>query len=231
MATSTDVNLPRSHAPRFPDRCVVCGRDGPVSHLRVITGSIGWWTWLLWWFGKPFVVWAPSCRGCAWRLHGWRLLSLLLTIGITLAALFLVWPHFKDAVPQGLRKWAMMGIALVCLSPQLLFETYFARPFDITAFAHSVDYEFTSKDYAVEFAVHNLDAEWVKVNGTNISSPESFCRRSFCPFPPLILPSCTLVMRATPTRQARPGDPARWPGNAPARPHPTSSAAWSAAAD
>ena len=37
-------------------------------------------------------------------------------------------------------------------------------PFDITVFADSVDYEFKSKDYAVEFAVLNIDAEWVKVD-------------------------------------------------------------------
>ena len=63
----------------------------------------------------------------------------------------------------------MMGLAIVCLLPQIIFETFFAKPFDTTAYAHSVDYEFTSKEYAVEFATLNIDAAWVKVNGEIIN--------------------------------------------------------------
>ena len=168
MAESTDINLPRSYTAGFPDRCVVCCHDKPTSHVRLITGTLGWWTWLLWWWGKPFVVKAPACSGCAWKLHAWRFISLAVTIVITVAAIWLIWPYFRDAVPDGLRRWFMMGLALVCLLPQIIFEVLFARPFDLTAYADSVDYEFTSKDYAVEFATLNFDAEWVKVNGENI---------------------------------------------------------------
>jgi hypothetical protein len=53
--------------------------------------------------------------------------------------------------------------------PQFIFEVFFAKPFDLTAYADSVDYEFTSKDYAVEFAALNMDATWVKVNGESIN--------------------------------------------------------------
>ena len=63
----------------------------------------------------------------------------------------------------------MMGLALVCILPQLIFEVFFAKPFDMTAYTDSVNYEFTSKDYAVEFATLNFDAEWVKVNGEIIN--------------------------------------------------------------
>lgn len=164
MAESTDVNLPRSHVAQFPNRCVVCGHDDPQSHVRLITGTLGWWTWLLWWFGKPFVVKAPACTGCAWKLHGLRFISLIATISITVVVLWLVWPQLKDSVPPGVHKWAMMGLALVCLLPQVVFEVFYAKPFDITAYAESVDYEFTSKDYAIDFAMLNDDAAWVKVN-------------------------------------------------------------------
>jgi hypothetical protein len=88
---------------------------------------------------------------------------------ITVAALWLIWPYFKDSVPRGLHKWVMMGLALACLLPQLIFEVLFAKPFDMTAYADSVDYEFTSQDYAVEFATMNSDAECVKVNGKIIN--------------------------------------------------------------
>ena len=66
-----------------------------------------------------------------------------------------------------------MGLALVCLLPQIIFEVLFAKPFDITAYADSVDYEFTSKDYAVDFALLNSNAAWVKVNGEVIKDPRS----------------------------------------------------------
>lgn len=97
-----------------------------------------------------------------------RLLSLIVTIAIAAAALWLIWPGIEDAVPSGLRRWAMMVLAPVCVSPQILYEVYFARPFDVTAYKDSVDYEFTSEGYAVEFAMRNHDAAWVKVNGRAI---------------------------------------------------------------
>jgi hypothetical protein len=166
MAQSTDVNLPRDHKVRFPDRCVVCGRNEPGSHVRLITGTLGWWTWLLWWIGKPIIVRAPACRVCGWKLHLRRLLSLMLTVCVVSAAFWFAWPYFKDLVPHGLRKWAMMGLAIVCLLPQLLVEVLFVPPsFDVTAHADNVDYEFKSQGYALEFAILNDDANWVKVNG------------------------------------------------------------------
>jgi len=169
MAMSIDVNLPRSHPARFPDRCVVCGRDGPQSHARIVTGTLGWWTWVVWWWGGPFMVKAPACPGCAWKLQGKRGASVLVTILLAALALFLVWPWFKDTVPPGLRRWAMMGLALACILPQIVIEVLYARPFDVTAFADSVDYEFTSHLYAAEFAVLNMDAAWVKIDGDDVS--------------------------------------------------------------
>jgi len=164
MALSTDVNLPRSHAAQFPNRCVVCGRRNHASHVRLITGTLGWWTWLLWIWGKPFTVKAPACKGCGWKLHGLRLISLCATIAIGFAVLWFIWPFVKDSVPRGLQKWAMMGLALLCLLPKLVIDIFFAKPFDITAYADNVDYEFVSKTYAIDFAILNSDAEWVKVN-------------------------------------------------------------------
>ena len=80
MALSTDVNLPKDHPAQFADRCVVCGRPEPGSTVRLMTGSIGWWTWMLWTFGRPFVVKAPACPRCSWLLHLRRLIGLLLTV-------------------------------------------------------------------------------------------------------------------------------------------------------
>lgn len=124
---------------------------------------------MFWWWGTPFIAKAPACPGCAWKLHGLRSLSFTVTMAIAVAALWLIWPSIKVSVPRGLQKWAMMAIALVCLIPQFILEALFAKPFEITAYSDSVDYEFTSKEYAVDFAILNTDAEWVKVNGEIIN--------------------------------------------------------------
>ena len=53
---------------------------------------------------KAFVVRAPACNRCAWKLHSLRFVSLLATIGVAVAALWFIWPHFKDSVPRGLQR-------------------------------------------------------------------------------------------------------------------------------
>lgn len=165
MATSMDINLPRSHVPRFPDRCVVCGCTSPQSHVRLMTDTVDSWKWLLWWWCKPIIVKAPSCSGCAWKLHALRSVSLGVTLATAGAVCWFLWPHLKDIVPRRIRTWVMLAIVFACLLPQTIFQMFFAMPFDVTAFTDSVDYEFTSEDYAFEFMKLNTDAACVKVNG------------------------------------------------------------------
>jgi hypothetical protein len=163
MPVSTDVNLPRRHKARFPDKCVVCGCPSPGSTVRLMTGTIGWWTWLLWHFGRRFTVRAPACAACAWRLHLGRLASVLITIALCAIVFWLVWPLISVQLPHPARKWVMMGAALICLTPYFLYQVLFPHPFDITAHSDSVDYEFRDEDMAYEFADLNHDAEWVKI--------------------------------------------------------------------
>ena len=163
MPLSTDVNLPKDHAARFPDRCVVCGGGSPASTVRLVTGTIGWWTWLLWIFGKPFTVRAPACKFCAWRLHLQRFLGFLGTIVLLVVVFLLLWPLVSDYLPRTGRRWFMMIFGVVCLIPYCLVEAFFPKPFDITAFRDSVDYEFRDKVMAYEFAQLNEDAAWVKI--------------------------------------------------------------------
>lgn len=166
---STDVNLPRKHKAKFPDRCVVCGHPAPEATATLITGTLGWWTWTLWCFGSACTVRAPACNHCGWRLHAGRFLSLAITIAIAAAAIWFIWPLFADAVPRSLRKFAMMGLALVCILPQIIYEVAYPKPFDITAYSDSVDYEFADEEYAIEFAALNHDADWVKIEGVPVN--------------------------------------------------------------
>ncbi len=163
MPLSTDVNLPKGHKARFPDKCIVCHRTGPDSSVRLFTGAIGWWTWLLWMFGKPFMVKAPACTSCGWRLHLRRFVSLAITVGLIALASVYLWPLVSDELPRAARTAIKFGIAMLCIAPQVLFEVYRPHPFGITAYGKSVDYEFRDPDLAQEFAEMNTDAEWVKL--------------------------------------------------------------------
>ena len=144
---------------------MVCGSVEPNSQLRLITGTVGWWTWLTWWYGKPFVVKVPTCRRCGWLLQARRGFGLLVTFAVIAVVYYWIWPFFKEFVPHGLRKWAMMGIAIACLIPLLVLEFFYAPPAQVTAYTDSVDYEFASYDYATDFAAMNHDAAWTKLNG------------------------------------------------------------------
>ena len=42
MPLSTDVNLPKSQMPIFPDRCVACGQPQPGENIQVCTHALGW---------------------------------------------------------------------------------------------------------------------------------------------------------------------------------------------
>jgi hypothetical protein len=169
MALSIDINLPRSHRARFPDRCVVCGLDEPGSTVRLFSTSIGWWTWVFLVGGWPSVVDAPACRSCGWQYQFTRGLGFVVSAAVTWIVLSLTWPLISNAVPRGLRKWVVAAIVLLCLSPLIIYRIFRPKAFDITVYAKSIDYEFADQQYAIDFAVLNCGAEWVKVNGSDIT--------------------------------------------------------------
>ena len=53
------------------------------------------------------------------------------------------------------KRWALVGIALVCVLPWILWESAFPPAFDMTAYTNTVDYEFRDAAYADEFASLN----------------------------------------------------------------------------
>jgi hypothetical protein len=157
MAVSTDVNLPRSHTPVFPDRCVACGARSPGATYRAGTNAIGWRTLAFWSFGERVTVEVPACEACRGRMRRQRWVQLVVNAafvvaGVVIAGSLLKW--YKGPLKQ----WLMLGIALICLLPVVLWETFFPRPIDMTAFSHSVDYEFRDPAYAEEFASMNQHA-------------------------------------------------------------------------
>ncbi len=151
---STDIHLPKSLRPIFPDRCIACGVDHPDGIYRAGTNAIGWWTLVFWSFGPRFSVNVPACRPCRGRMRRQRWVRLaagavFTLIGVGVGSYLLRWYRGP------LKKWLILPIALVGLLPFFLWETFFPRPIDLTAYSTTVDYEFADADYAREFAALN----------------------------------------------------------------------------
>ncbi len=164
MALSTDVNLPRKHAARYPARCVRCGGENDGRTIRLWTHTIGWWTAIFWIFGWRFTTLAPACAKCSWRIRAQRIGGLLVTLAVAALFMTFIWPYLDDFVTPSLRKWVAMGLIIICLAPYFLWEIIYPPAIDITAFKDSVDYEFKDSAFAYEFAELNRDAEWVRIS-------------------------------------------------------------------
>lgn len=154
MPMSTDVNLPKSQIPVFPDRCVACGQTQPGDSIRVCTHAIGWWTGALWAFGSRFCVDVPACYSCRIEMRRQKWSRRIITwgfaaIGVAVAVYLLAEYHGP------FKRWLTLGIALLCLLPLIVWETLFPPPLDLTAYSNTVDYEFRDAEYATEFAALN----------------------------------------------------------------------------
>jgi hypothetical protein len=151
MPTSTDVNLPKSYTAVFPDRCVKCGQDQPGDTYRATTRSVGWWTVTFWAGGEKFGADVPVCPGCKGDMTRQRWARNLVCWAFMLGGAGVALWLFKD-FNRRLGRWLAGGIVFACLVPYLAWEIFFPRPFDLTAFAETVDYEFRDPAYAAEFA-------------------------------------------------------------------------------
>ena len=118
VVTSFDVELPKSQKPLFEDRCVVCGHDEPGCTVTLVTGPLGWWSWLIP-FGKSYVVEAPACRSCLLRLPAQRVGSLLVAMAIALVVAWYVGPLLDDyGVSRRIRNLLLLGVAFAGLMLQ-----------------------------------------------------------------------------------------------------------------
>ena len=156
MPLSTEIRLPKSVKPVFPQRCVFSGDANPDSEVVVIANSQN----ALFSFLAPILLlfgWrrvrAPIARRYRARFYLQSFGRDLLMIAFVIVAVFVVMPMVGGGT--AFRKVKVAGLVLAALSPWILFEVFFPRRFDVTARGEWIDYEFSSAEYADEFAALN----------------------------------------------------------------------------
>jgi DNA-directed RNA polymerase subunit N (RpoN/RPB10) len=146
-----DVAVPRYPPPRFPHRCVVCGRDRPASTAqllaRVPTGS----RYVI----DSYSVSVPCCRRHALLLHAHRLGGSLLAWGIAIAALVFVARRASSRAQAGL----IGGVAVaLMLLVRMAITRWLPLGFDLAASKDSVTFQFADLSLGYEFRALNPPA-------------------------------------------------------------------------
>ena len=151
---SSDVKLARGFEPRFPQRCVRCGKDAPEDTFAVRSPVITWWSLasflapLFALFTNTERVEAPACTACAKAMGrvrtgrgalGWVLIAIVFALAFTF----------------GVKKWVLVTGVLLAIVPEILLDVFVPQSFDTTVFREHVDYEFRDAEFAAEFAELN----------------------------------------------------------------------------
>jgi hypothetical protein len=154
MPLSTNIKLPKSVVPIFPDRCVACGFEHPGGFYRASTNAVGWWSFTFWSFGAKFSADVPACGTCSTQLRTQRLVRLAVLSAFVAVGL-IVGFTLLERYHGPFKRWLVTGIAIVAVLPVLLWETLFPPPIDLTAYSETVSYEFRNATYGEEFAELN----------------------------------------------------------------------------
>jgi hypothetical protein len=159
MRATYEIKLPRSRAPRFPDRCVVCDKEHPDSKLTLSARAFAWWMAFVWWAAmlswfKGFQCAIPACAGCARKFMRQYRMRFVIEAVLVLAAIALAIYLVHD-LPRVWRKWAGIGSALLILMPMFVWQALWPMRVQIDTDGSTVEYQFTDAEYANEFKAMN----------------------------------------------------------------------------
>ena len=160
MGEASIVILPRSVVPKFPDRCILCGRPHPVTTTFTTRDVSRGRSFFAGWYSLDL----PACRRCGWRLllsqvyHGLAIISL----GVLAVGTFIM-----------VRNRASTSVALLSVGLVDLVGIWFLvrwsfrhpAPFAVELRDESVSFEFRDPAQAREFAA---------ANGARIEPPREY---------------------------------------------------------
>jgi hypothetical protein len=156
MAMSTDVSLPKSTVPLWPDRCVRCGlsQPGETHQLAVLVYSFfGLFPWR-----SGITVPVPACGQCWRRLARNRVFRYLLFFvpAILTPVLLIVLVHTNVLTGRLWSHRQMPGLGLIVGAlPGLIYNVFFPMRIDATLGKTLIKYEFADAAAAAEFRALN----------------------------------------------------------------------------
>lgn len=155
MSLSSDVCLPKTTRPKFPNRCIVCSGEKPDAKMGVGDLAIGWFSFFTdipegW--GSVVVPVHTKCRH-PFRLRRWGTRLAYLVIAALLW--WLLGDYVVAVLPEGLRRIGSKLALLLMLAPVVLIELFNPPRFDITVRKHDVTFLFADINYASSFAKLN----------------------------------------------------------------------------
>ena len=158
MAQVFSVRLRAKAEPVFPNRCILSGEENPNSKEKISANASGPFIAILF----PLLMLFQHrrfffffMRKYKWKHYIQFIVRDFVPIIVVINVGYHLSPLFLKNDPFG--KYKLMGLALLAISPWVIFNNWFPRKFDINAKDEWVEYEFLSKDYAEEFAKLNSE--------------------------------------------------------------------------
>lgn len=157
MGNVYSVALPRQHMPTFPNRCVVCGTDGPGSEKLLLArdGMKGVAIWAGW-----FALRVPACDGCRRRLSLRRFMDVAGTLVIAGAAFAFGLLYLLPRLPGFATGIIVLGIIIAGFGVGFVVGRFYPARFDVDPHDRYVEYEFKDRAMAQEFAALNRPEGW-----------------------------------------------------------------------
>ncbi len=162
---STSVTLDVTRNARFPDRCILCGHQGPGDSLELSASPDANWRWL---FRKPAArtIQVPACTTCYELMSRQRQLRRWGVV-IALAAAVVLYGVLLICYRGPLLNVIRSGGLVFFLLPYFVWEAIFPLPISVTATRTSITYSFEYDVYAIEFTRLNRspDSEPLEPSG------------------------------------------------------------------
>lgn len=157
------VSLPKTHVPRWPDRCAVCGVVNPRGKVAVTSFFVNTTATLLRSFGPLCWIEMPACSECGRSMRRRvLLLRLLFCVGfaVSLTTVVAVFGWYRDAGERLL--WKVAVVAL--WSPWLMLMFWFPAPLSLSVDDDEILYGFASPEFEQEFKEVNGIVEGVSLD-------------------------------------------------------------------
>ena len=162
MTAASVVSLPRGTVPKFPDRCVLCGRHHPgtttFTTRDALKGKALWAGW--------YSLELPACKRCGWRLllsqvsHG---LVIVLLVALAAGGFGYVQSRASTGV-------ALLSVAVLDLVAIWTYARWGLR--------HPPQFAVDPNDKRVAFEFRDIAQaqEFAAINGATVELPAAFAR-------------------------------------------------------